>query len=997
MPIRIYAFAKELGIDSKDLVGVCTKVGIPGKGSALASLNDDEVAKIKAFLGGSAQSTESGGESTQAAGTSTAKGKAGRGGGLSGRTRRGTDTEPAPTSPISREDYIGPTRSGDKIKVIDTRKKKAHPAEPAPEEQAAPTQQPSPPAAKPPVSKEEPPAPTEAQPSVSAPPAKEETPGTPERPAAEKPAAPTPPPPERKPPESPVHPEEDLLRPIKSGESDSIKVIGGSTPKKKPDEQRKPKRRAPVINVAPAPMPKVKQRAPKPKPDEPKAQEPEIRLPKEAMTARKGQPVAPPEQKGEKPEKKSKKKKKEGKRQAGGELASADEIVQPSSRRGRKDKKEPEAAKPGLTGLASGRADRKVRRASRKTKSTPVEGADQTTTQQPRRRRTLVRRGTNTAAPRKGKVTLELPCTVRSFSEATGVSAGQVQKTLMGMGLMLNINSTIDDDYVELLAAELGLDLEFKQHEKLEDALITSILETEDEPDQLEPRAPIVTFLGHVDHGKTSLLDYLTGMNVVADEEGGITQHIRAYRIEKDGRPIAFVDTPGHEAFTEMRLRGANVTDVAILVVAADDGIMPQTEEAISHAKAANVPIVVALNKVDLPGADVNRVMTQMTEHELTPSQWGGDVEVVETSALTGQGLDELLETILAIADLHEYKANPNRDATGTCLEAEQEGGRGVIAKLIVKNGTLRVGDIVLCGSCYGRIKAIYDTLQWKVRLEAAGPATPVNVIGLDSPPAAGEPFFVLSDISQARSIAASRETQSRQETLSTTSVRVSFEDFQRRLADGRLTSPDMELVTLNLIIRADVRGSIEAIRKELSKLEHPEVQIKILQATVGAITVADVTLASASEAIIIGFNVMPDDAARSLADERNVEIRRYGVIYKVTDDIKAMLEGRLKPEERVVELGQAVVKQVFGISRVGAIAGCYVVRGSVERGCRVRVNRDGRTIGDYPLDSLRREKDDVKEVSRGMECGVKLAGFNDVKQDDVLEAYKIEEVARTL
>ena len=381
----------------------------------------------------------------------------------------------------------------------------------------------------------------------------------------------------------------------------------------------------------------------------------------------------------------------------------------------------------------------------------------------------------------------------------------------------------------------------------------------------------------------------------------------------------------------------------------------------------------------------------------MTPSQWGGDVEVVETSAITGQGIDELLETLLTVAELHELKANPDRPAIGTCLEAEQEPGRGVIAKLIVKNGTLRIGDVVVCGTTYGRIKAMFDTLQTKRRVKEAGPSQPVNAVGLEAAPEAGELFVVLDDISVARTVAEEREAELRRKELSQITPRISFEDFQRRLAEGQLVDEDQEIVNLNLIIRADVRGSIEAIQKELQKLEHPQVRIKILQASVGGITVGDVTLAEASDAVIIGFNVIPDEAARSLADQKGIEIRRYNVIYKVTDDIKALLEGRLKPEEQQVELGQAIVKQVFHISRVGTVAGCYVVRGTIERGCRIRVFRDGRVVGDYDLESLRREKEDVKEVSRGMECGIKLAGFNDVKQDDVLEAYKIVEVARTL
>ncbi len=965
MPIRIYALAKDLQIDSKELVDICTKAGIPGKGSALASLSDDEVTKVKNFLANAGMTLGAGSAGEPARGGAGIK--LGRGTGLLGRRRPG-ETRPVapPPAPITREDYIPPSGLGGKIKVIETRRS------PTPKPPPAVTPPPTEPAPPAPAAPTGPPEPLPAAPAASA------------APVGDLPVAP--PVSETPEPESPFH------RPFGHADANAIKIIGGPKKRTEPGERR-PKRRAPVINVAPAPMPEAKQPSMTPKVDEPKTQKPEIRLPKEALTPRKGQRRPPLEHLTEK------KPKKESKRAPHADVFD-DEGGEGGPRRGgaagRRGVKVLEPPDAGMVGMASARADRKARRATRKAKPTGTANLRDGETQAPRKRKTLIHKGTNTAAPRKGKVALELPCTVRSFSEAAGVSAMQVQKALLGMGLMLTINSVIDDEYVEMLAAELGVELEFKTHETLEDALITKVRDAADALEDLQPRPPVVTFLGHVDHGKTSLLDYLIGTNVVAGEAGGITQHIRAYQIKKGNRAIAFVDTPGHEAFTEMRSRGAQVTDIAVLVIAADDGIMPQTEEAISHAKAAGVPIVVALNKIDLPGIDPNRTLTQMTEHGLTPSQWGGETEVVQTSALTGQGMDELLETILTIADMQEYQANPNRPALGSCLEAEQEGTRGVIAKLIVKNGTLHVGDVVLCGSAFGRVKAMYDTLRPGTRLKTAGPSMPVNVTGFDTAPEAGDPFYVLPDIAQARAIADRRHSQSRQKTLAGTSVKVSFDEFQRRLAAGRLADT-AERVVLNLIIRADVRGSIEAIQKELSKLEHPEVQIKTLQASVGGITSADVTLADASEAVIIGFNVIPDDTARTLAEERQVEIRRYDIIYKVTDDLKALLEGRLKPEEKVVELGQAVVKQVFAISRVGAIAGCYVVRGSIERGCRIRVNRDGRTIGDYPLESLRREKDDVKEVARGLECGLKLAGFNDVKKDDVLEAYKIEEVARTL
>jgi translation initiation factor IF-2 len=540
------------------------------------------------------------------------------------------------------------------------------------------------------------------------------------------------------------------------------------------------------------------------------------------------------------------------------------------------------------------------------------------------------------------------------------------------------------------------MDVEFRQAATLEDQLVARFNALEDAPEDLKPRPPVITFLGHVDHGKTSLLDRIMGLNVVSGEAGGITQHIRAYRLDKDGRQIAFVDTPGHEAFTEMRARGAHVTDIAVLVVAADDGVMPQTEEAISHARAAEVPIVVAMNKCDLPGADANRVLQQLSAHDLLPAEWGGEVEVVKTSAVTGEGIDDLLETLLLTADLREYRANPKRPATGTCLEAEQQGNQGVVAKMIVQNGTLSVGDVIVCGGAHGRVKAMYDTLNPRKKVAMAGPSTPVNLVGLDVAPQAGEAFYALKDIADAREIAERRQSQSRSRSLSGRTVRVSFEEFQRRMEEGRLADTG-EVAMLNLIIRADVRGSIEAIQKELEKLHHPEVQVRILQASVGGITTADVTLADASAAVIVGFNVIPDEGARALAEERGVEIRRYDIIYKVTEDIRALLEGKLKPEERVAELGRALVQQTFTISRVGTVAGCRVIGGTIERGCRIRVNRNGRGIGDYPLDSLKREKDDVREVREGFECGIKLSGFNDLKEGDILEAYKIEEVARTL
>ena len=499
----------------------------------------------------------------------------------------------------------------------------------------------------------------------------------------------------------------------------------------------------------------------------------------------------------------------------------------------------------------------------------------------------------------------------------------------------------------------------------------------------------MVTFLGHVDHGKTSLLDKILSSDVAARESGGITQHIRAYKVDRNGKTITFVDTPGHEAFTQMRARGANVTDCAVIVVAADDGVMPQTEEAISHAKAAGVPIVACINKIDLPGADVQRVYQQLAAVELLPTEWGGETEVVKTSAVTGEGVDSLLDTLLTIAELHDLRANPDRMAAGVCLDASIHEGRGVVACLLVQKGTLNIGDPLVCGEATGNVKSMFDTLTRR-KVTEAGPARPVFVTGLDVPPGAGERFQEVESIALAREVALKRADIRRHSNLSSAPVHVTLENLADRL--GAEKAP-----TLNLILRADVRGSIEAILKELQKLEHPEVKIRILQATVGGVTEADVQLADASDAVIIGFNVVPDERARSLAEDRGVQIRRYDIIYQVTDDLKKALEGMLAPEKREADLGRAIVQRTFAISRVGVVAGCRVIAGIIARNGRMRVIRDSRVIGEYGIESLKREKDDAREVRDGLECGIKLAGFNDIKEGDIFECYRIEEVARTL
>ncbi len=960
MPKRIYALAKEMQIDSKELVDICTRIGILNKGSALASLEDDEVARISKYLaGGPAAAPE--------------KPAAPVGPIRAPIVERSAPAEivipsaPVPT-PVPAAQVAAPLKSPVSA--------------PAPVNVPAPVLAPAPA----PIAQETI-APVSAPPITVARSAPSRAAGNdPQRPSRDDIAS-----------QSTSGARVRSLDARRTNSSTAPRADGGTA------EKRPQQRREPVINLAK--MPKgSQQQAPVAKSNEPAPQRPEIRLTKEAISGHKQGMKAPLEaleQQQAAAQEATAASRAKGKpgttssappAQGTGGLsqfkAAADKAK--GKHRGTDEDEDALARKKGV-GIAAARDERK-RRGNRRA----VETGDEDGSGRRRHSKTLVHRGTNTAAPRKEKAVLELPCTVRSFLEASGLPAGKVLGTLMQMGKGLTINASLDTEAAEALALELGVELEFRQPASLESELIDEMENEVDSDESREFRPPIVTFLGHVDHGKTSLLDYLIGTRIVTGEAGGITQHIRAYQVEKDGKKISFVDTPGHEAFTEMRARGANVTDIAILVIAAEDGIMPQTEEAISHAKAAGVPIVVALNKIDLPGADVNRVLTQMTEHGLTPSEWGGDVEVVRTSAITGQGMDELLETLLTVAELNDYRANPNRPAIGVCLEAGQAADKGVIAKVMVQNGTLKVGDIVLCGTSYGRVKALYDTLQTTKQMQSAGPSVPVNITGLDFAPAAGDRFYVLEDISEARSLAESRSDISRAQSLSGTSPKVSIETFQELLQSGKLGKSE-DVAELNIIIRADARGSLEAIEKELGKLQHPEVQINILQKSVGGITLADVTLAHASNAVVVGFNVIPDEAARSLADARHVEIRRYDIIYKLAEDIKAIVEGRLRPEERVIELGRALVKTVFTITRVGTVAGCYVAQGAIERGCRIRVNRDGRTIGDYGLDSLKRHKDDVKEVPRGMECGIRLSGFNDLKQDDVLEAYKVEEVARTL
>jgi translation initiation factor IF-2 len=609
----------------------------------------------------------------------------------------------------------------------------------------------------------------------------------------------------------------------------------------------------------------------------------------------------------------------------------------------------------------------------------------------PSLKRKLQRRPEKGTMPRKGKMPIQVPITVRSLSEALGVRSAELLFKLRDHGInAMNLNLTLEADVAEAIALDYGAELDIKKPLDAEEQLLTSLKQAS-RPEDLEPRAPIVTIMGHVDHGKTSLLDRIRQSNVVATEAGGITQVIRAWRVNHDGSPVTFLDTPGHEAFTKMRARGAHVTDIAVIVVAADDGVMPQTEEAINHARAAGVSLVVAINKVDLPNANIPRTRQQLYGLNVLPDNMGGDVPFVETSAATGKGIPDLLDMLSVVAELKELKANPKKPAEGTCLEAMLSEGEGVLATLLVQDGTLRRGEVVLCGASFGRVRAMYDDQGRNI--SEAGPSVPVRITGLDLVPNADDPFLVVSDLAMARDIAEKRR-EKQQEAATSRRVPVSLESLS-----------EAKIAELKIILKADFRGSIEAIRKELEKLHHEEVRVRILHTGIGAITESDVQLAltSPQDTIVVGFNVVPDDQAKALAEGRGVKIREYEVIYKLTDDVRAALEGKLKPREEVIHLGRAVVRNTFKISRVGTIAGCYVTQGTMERSAKVRVIREGgvvvypppdRTVG---LESLKRYKDDVREVREGFECGLKIAGYDDVKVGDIIEAYRVEQVQRTL
>jgi translation initiation factor IF-2 len=584
-----------------------------------------------------------------------------------------------------------------------------------------------------------------------------------------------------------------------------------------------------------------------------------------------------------------------------------------------------------------------------------------------------------------GPVTVPSGVSVKDLSQALGTPAAQIIKIMMGLGEMVTITQSLSDEAVQLIATEVKREVNIK-HVAEEDELPE---EYEDAEEDLVARPPVVTIMGHVDHGKTTLLDAIREASVVETEAGGITQHIGAYQAQHDGRKITFLDTPGHEAFTAMRARGAKVTDIAVLVVAADDGVKPQTQESIAHARAAEVPIVVAVNKVDKPDADPQRVRQELVNEDLQPEEWGGSIQYSDVSAKEKQNLDDLLEKVLLVADAElELKANPNAEASGPIIESRLDIGRGPVATMLVQRGTLSVGDAIVAGDAWGKVRALHTYRGEKV--EEAGPGDPIEIIGFDKPPAAGEHARVVENDRQARHLAQLRGERVRREQLAQRRpAGVSLESLFSEMQEGAVQD-------LNIVIKADVDGSVEAAVSELQKIQHPEVRVNVIHTGVGGISENDVMLATASSAMIVGFNVRPNAEARASAEREGVEIRTYNVIYRLTEDIEQALVGMLKPVTTEETLGEAEVRALFRVSRLGTIAGSYVTTGVVRRNAKVRVVRDGTVIYDTTISQLKRFKDDVREVEEGFECGILLDGFNDVKEGDVLEVYEVKQVERT-
>ncbi|MCI5528252.1 MAG: translation initiation factor IF-2 [Oscillospiraceae bacterium] len=582
---------------------------------------------------------------------------------------------------------------------------------------------------------------------------------------------------------------------------------------------------------------------------------------------------------------------------------------------------------------------------------------------------------------RRQKLEITIPDEIQvgELAARLKVTAAEVIKRLMALGVMASVTEVIDYDTAAMVAMEIGAKVEKEVILTIEDRLID---DSEDNDENLQERSPVVVVMGHVDHGKTSLLDAIRHANVTSTEAGGITQHIGAYRVMVNDRPITFLDTPGHEAFTSMRARGAQVTDIAILVVAADDGIMPQTVEAINHAKAAGVSIIVAINKMDKDTANPDKVKQELTEYELVPEEWGGDVICVPVSAVTKQGIDTLLEMVQLVADMKELKANPDRLAKGTVIEAKLDKGRGPVATVLVQNGTLHTGDVIIAGTALGRVRVMLDDHGQQV--EEAGPSVPVEITGLAEVPSAGDTFNAVEDERLARELVEQRRHEQKEEVFKSYQ-KVTLDNLFSQIAEG-------EMKELPIIVKADVMGSVEAVRQSLEKISNDEVRVRVIHGAVGAVSESDVMLAEASNAIIVGFNVRPDPVAKENAEQSGVEVRLYRIIYDAIEDVTAAMKGMLAPKFKDVDLGRAEIRQVYKITGVGVVAGCYVLEGKIARNANIRVVRDGIIVADDKLSSLKRFKDDVREVASGYECGMTMEKFNDIKEGDILEAYVVEE-----
>jgi translation initiation factor IF-2 len=583
-----------------------------------------------------------------------------------------------------------------------------------------------------------------------------------------------------------------------------------------------------------------------------------------------------------------------------------------------------------------------------------------------------------------GPVTVPSGSSIKDLSQAVGIPVNQIIKILMALGEMKTVTQSLTDEEVQLIATEVEREITIK-HAADEDPEPEAY---EDAEEDLAPRPPVVTIMGHVDHGKTTMLDAIREASVASTEAGGITQHIGAYQVNVGNRRVTFLDTPGHEAFTSMRARGAKVTDIAVLVVAADDGVMPQTKESIAHARAANVPIVVAVNKIDLPDANTDRVLAELAAEGLQPEEWGGTTQVAQVSAKEKLGLDELLEKVLLVADAElELTANPNTAASGPIIESRLDVGRGPVATMLIHRGTLRVGEAIVAGDAWGKVRALHNYRGEKMK--EAGPGDPVEIVGFDKPPPAGEHGRVVENERQARQLAQNRAERLRREQLSQRSKGVSLESLFEQLQEGAVQD-------LNLVLKGDVVGSVEAAVSELAKIQHPEVRVAVIHSAVGGITENDISLAAASNAMVVGFNVRPNAEARALAEREGVEIRTYRVIYQLTEDIEQALVGMLKPVISEATIGEAEVRALIRISRFGTIAGSYVTSGVIRRGAHARILRDGAIVYETTIDSLKRFKEDVREVQEGFECGIHLASFDDVKEGDVVEAYEVRSTERT-